>query len=322
MSNYVIRSFVFILILILIIGLYIFFYSSLTRNAYGPTTKAQIEQSFENALIKDYEMLILGNSRIYRGINPDMFSTSAYNFAHDDDSYNQMYYKLQYVLAHKNIKYLILGVDYFQFSFMSDSRNYVYSQLLPKEYSNDYPLINKALLMGLDNYFGIDKFRTTLNALSTTIKGDTTEKAYLKDNGQYIKPGKATKNDKIIRDYKMLTQQKRYFELILDECEKKGIEVFMVMPPIRENELKTYPTSVISFYSNYFNKSAGQNVHFLDYSQNSLFEYTDYTDITHLNAASANRLSVLLNSRISTLLNSRIANYAQEGSRMVFTDRE
>lgn len=313
MPTCVLRSFVFVLILILIIGAYIFFFSSLTRSVYGPTTKAQIEQSFENALRKDYEMLILGNSRIYRGLNPDMFSTRAYNFAHDDDSYNQMYYKLQYILAQKDIKYLILGVDYFQFSFMSDSRNYVYSQLLPKEYSDDYPLFNKALLMGLDNYFGIDKFRTTLNALSTTIKGDTTEKAFLKGNGQYIKPGKATKNDKITRDYKMLNKQKNYFELILAECEKKDIEVFMVMPPIRENELETYPKSVISFYTNYFKKSAGENAHFLDYSQSSLFEYTDYTDITHLNAASAIRLS--------SLLNSRIVNYMHEDNSIVFTDR-
>ncbi|WP_461488949.1 hypothetical protein, partial [Pontibacter sp. HJ8] len=102
MSNYVLRSFGFNLILIFIIGLYISSYSILTQSAYGPTTKAQIEQSFENALRKDYDMLILGNSRIYRGINPEKFSTNAYNFAHDDDSYNQMYYKLKYVLADKN----------------------------------------------------------------------------------------------------------------------------------------------------------------------------------------------------------------------------
>ena len=60
------------------------------------STQDQLEISFNNVLQKKFDLLMLGNSRIYRGLNPDKFSIDSYNFSHDNDSYNQLYYKLKY----------------------------------------------------------------------------------------------------------------------------------------------------------------------------------------------------------------------------------
>ena len=69
-------------------------------------TAEQIKMSFENSIADNYNCYFLGNSRIYRNINPEMMTTvKAYNFGHDNDSYNQMYYKLLYLLI-VAVKYL------------------------------------------------------------------------------------------------------------------------------------------------------------------------------------------------------------------------
>ena len=55
----------------------------------GPSTKELVDFNFNHALENNYNLLILGNSRIYRGINPDKLSLSAYNFAFDAEYSNQ-----------------------------------------------------------------------------------------------------------------------------------------------------------------------------------------------------------------------------------------
>ena len=90
---------------------------------------------FRNAEKRPYDMVFMGNSRIYRGLNPDSFTTKSYNFAHDNDSYNQIYYKLLFLTAqNKKIQIVLLGVDYFEYSVFSDSRNYEYSKIFNKSY--------------------------------------------------------------------------------------------------------------------------------------------------------------------------------------------
>ena len=64
----------------------------------------QLRVSFNNVLQNDFDLLLLGNSRVYRGVNPDKLSVSSYNFSHDNDGFNQLYFKLEY-LEKRNISY-------------------------------------------------------------------------------------------------------------------------------------------------------------------------------------------------------------------------
>ena len=59
---------------------------SLLSVKYGPSTKDQIEYSFKRAINSDCNLLILGNSRVYRGLNPAIWHQKAVKFAHDKDS--------------------------------------------------------------------------------------------------------------------------------------------------------------------------------------------------------------------------------------------
>ncbi|AEA42197.1 hypothetical protein Fluta_0188 [Fluviicola taffensis DSM 16823] len=265
----------------------------------GPSTRQQIQYSFENASLLNYDMVIVGNSRTYRGLNPDKFNQRTFNFSHDNDSYNQIYFKLKFLEGkRKKISSVILGLDYFQFSFISNTRNYIYGDLLSDEYLKDYDTQN-LFYQKIDYYINnIDP--KNLKALSFKSKE---EKPFLKENGQYISPGLATENDSIERDIKRLDFQTKYFKKVIDFCQKKKVRVFIVMPPCRSNELISYSKVEIDEFNAFIKTFTKiKNVYYLNYSTTSNFNTKDYTDITHLNEKAANRFSKMLNNDINHLI--------------------
>lgn len=277
------------------------------KETYGLTTKEQIEYSFKRIKDSKYNGIILGNSRMYRGINPDKLKFgNFYNFAHDNDSFNQMYYKLLYVenKSNKKIKYLIMGVDYFQFSFLSDTRNYIYGNKFSNEYMKDFEN-SKNFINKLNFYFEekATKFKISLNTLLEVMKNRKIIKTYkLEENGWYHEQinKKGQLSDTVKREWEILEVQKKYFFYILEYCKKNNIKVFMVMAPLRKVEEKYYPKEIVGKYKKFFISNIGIN--YLDYSHylDSNIEY--FEDVTHLNEKGANKFSEELNNKISSLL--------------------
>lgn len=287
--KFIIPAFVYCLIAVIVMP-------KLLSIQNGPSTAQQIKFSLENALKKDYKIIILGNSRTYRGIAPDMFSLSTYNFSHDNDSYNQIFYKLELLLSNKKeFDYLILGVDYFQFSFKSDTRNYVYADILNENYLNDFN--NDLWKLKFDYYL------SNLNPKKLLSLRSKNNMPFLKENGQYIKPGLAFETDTIQMDIKRLDFQVNYFKMILELCQIKKITVFMVMLPVRPNELKSYTKEETEEFDSFIESFTNQKtIFYLNYSKNPDFKTIDYTDITHLNEVAANRFSKILNTDILKLI--------------------
>lgn len=265
--------------------------------ANGPSTKQQLAQSFKNAGSRNYELLILGNSRAYRGINPDILSYKAFNFSHDNDSYNQLYYKLKYVIDQdKEIKYVILGTDYFQFSVHSDSRNYAYADFLGSDYLSDYKGSN-ILIKKIEYYV------SNINPKKIRLLFSEKGRPFLRENGQYIKPGIATEKDSIQRDFNRLDLQIKYFEKTLSLCKEQDIKVFIVMLPTRQNELKSYTENEMAEFTTFIDSyTDDEHVFYLNFSENEDFTIVDYTDLTHLNEKAANRFTELLDKRIMDLI--------------------
>lgn len=303
MSHFIKQLFIFAtfasLLAVIYIAFAVFILPKLLELRYGPSTQTQIQLSFENSLKRDYQMLILGNSRLYRGFNPDVFALKTYNFSHDNDTYNQLYYKLLYLKKHnKHFQYLILGIDYFQFSFLSNEKNYIYINLFDEDYLRDYSSNSKGfetikykLLYYLD-MINPAKLR------KLAIK----RRAFLKENGQYICFWIASPNDNIKREYNRIPIQVDYFEKILRECNQNKITVFLVMPPLRENEYRQYLKDVLDEYENFFNKHTSDNCFYLNYSLNHDFKLEDFADITHLNETAADKFSRRLSDDIINLI--------------------
>lgn len=262
----------------------------------GINIEQQLEKSFSYAGSRQYDLAVMGNSRMFCGVNPDKLEIPSYNFSHNNDSYNQAYWKLQWLKAHdKRIKYLVLGVDYFQFGIFTDSRNYAYFQFLDKAYQNDYPKRNYRL-----QYYK-DLLRP--QKIRSLFKKEVEDRHDVKPNGQYIRFGTPKEGAFIRRDKKVKQIQVDYFNRILAECKKEGIQVFLVMPPLREAEMKNYTQKEVADFDAKMKALVSEgHVAYFNFSRDPHFKWNDFIDFTHLSQQAADRFSAQLNDSISKTL--------------------
>ncbi|NQY68442.1 MAG: hypothetical protein HRT72_12080 [Flavobacteriales bacterium] len=292
MKKFIINSTIFLIPASIYILFALFALPQLLSIKNGPNTYTQIEKSFTNAVQKEYEIFILGNSRTYRGIDPDQFAPPTFNFSHDNDSYNQSYYKLKFLEDHKiTPKCVVLGIDYFTFGYKSGTRNYVYAELLGNEYLKDF---KHSVL-----FYKVERLREKLNPKLLFNLFPKKTLPYLKTNGQYIQPGVPSVTDRAIRNCYMSPFQLTYFERIIKHCQKQSIQLFLVMPPVRQKELSIYPDyELVDFDSTIQSYCDDQTVYYLNYSLDPTFTIKDYYDITHLSYEGSKKLSKKINARI------------------------
>ena len=265
----------------------------------GPSTGEQITKSFTKVKETPFDLLILGNSGTYRGINPAVLEIPAFNFSHDNDSYNQIFYKIIW-LEEQNIdfNYVVLGVDYFQFNVRSSTRNYLYNSYLNDDYKKDYPKSSAyTLFFDRTMILDVNRMKYLQNLLYSTSSS-----RFQRDNGQYLNPHQATKDDKAKYSIKRLPFQEKYFKLILAYCKTHEIKVFLTMMPARKNALINYERKDIVEFNSFIESFSNNDVHFLNYSEQKGWTLDDYTDITHLNEAAANRFTKQLNDTINDIL--------------------
>ncbi|HEX8563152.1 MAG TPA: hypothetical protein VF676_09260 [Flavobacterium sp.] len=265
----------------------------------GPSTTTQITTSFKQSIERPYDLYIFGNSRMYRGIDPDCFAMKAYNFSHDSDSFNQIYYKLLYLLDHtQDFDYIVLGMDFFQFSFKSEIRNYAYSSVLGDDYMSDFE--SGKMESHLRHYFDNMNPKKLLS-IRAKVKAPI-----LKKNGHLITFEAATEQDSIERDIRRLKFQMQYFNKVISLCKRERIVVFMTMLPTRKNELASYTAAEMAEFRSYISRVVeDQNVFLLDYTNAAGYTIKDYTDVSHFNEQGARKFSSKLNDTIQKLIVAR-----------------
>jgi hypothetical protein len=282
--------------------------------AAGPSLQERIDAGFNGIRARRYDCVAVGNSRIYRGINPDKLGVSAYNFAQDDDAFNQIYYKLRYMDDHGvRVQTLVIGVDYFQFSFLSDRRNFAYARHFAKGYIDDFTRppqgagrVMWAALHPIDeaafNAFMIRHFTRPAALLLerglATLRHEAAApsvRVFVKDNGQYVVEAPPGPLVPVERDATRLPIQVRYFEASLDWARQNGMRVFLVMPPLHRRELASYAPGVIEAFDRWLAARAGAyGATYLNFSTHPDFGDGDFADVTHLTAEAADRWSEMV----------------------------
>jgi hypothetical protein len=286
MKKFALRIAVFFLILFtcyLVFAIYLL--PNLLEKYIGPSDMQQIEFSAHQAENKEYDLLLLGNSKLYRGLNPALFTLKTYNFSNANDSYNQKYFKLKFLeKKNKSFKYLILGIDYFEFNVFSDTRNYEYGSIFDDSYFADYPTKNYAF----SHYFNRVDIENVKALLLYLQYGN---KHYLNENGQYRTTGITSESDTITRSIKRIQILEKYFSKIIEHCNQKKVKVFLLLMPLREVEINM-------FINSYVNK----DVVLLNYTNDKRLSVKDYSDACHLNEKGADKFSKMLNDTIMSII--------------------
>lgn len=304
MSKLISKLTILLVLFALLVYVYCRLASTVAVKYYGENIEEQIRKSFKNSIKDDYNCYFLGNSRIYRNINPELFdSVNAYNFGHDNDTYNQMYYKLLYLINNgEKIEYLIIGTDYFQFSYLADARNYVYVDLLPSEYLADYPDSSTKVARRLDRIkrLWISK-QNAFTALLNYAMGNPPPNniPYQKDNGQYCVEGTAKGDETIQFDFSIMDIQYDYFKRIIELCVDENIDLYVVMPPLWEAMVESGTDEEFDKFNKMIIDSLKDTPYENQYINycilNGLSSYEDFSDATHLSPEVADTYSGYLN---------------------------
>lgn len=308
MGKFILKILIFLFIAFILSAIYLIYSRFIYRNALGISTSEQITNTFKFAEKSNHQMLIIGSSLLYRGINPDSITfIKSYNASHDNDSYNQFYYKLLRITSkNPSITHIILGVDYFNFSRFTSSRNYIYKNFFPKEYIQDY-IDRKEQTNSINKFIEINYSNTFTFLIKQSMKyySGRAEQRFMKDNGQFIIPFQIAKENQKMstrENYTPIDIQINYFKKIVDLTKQKKLKLILVFPPVREYILD-YPLEKDKiFLDSLWSSSVSENIYFLNYSRDKRFILKDFHDYIHLNTKGADKFSSILNKDIQQIL--------------------
>jgi hypothetical protein len=257
----------------------------------------------------DAEVLILGNSHSFFGINPQYFKSKAFNFSNvsqglfaDELLFNK------HIERFGNLKYLILNVDYFTLSQKDNSselewRNYFYEAQMGietdlvsnfdlKKYSLAFAPPFKVTVNSVQDYF----LKGTLAECNST--GWAAKQGVGPDNSPRMGIIIAKKHEDGSVDFNNnIARLKR----IIQKCKSKNIHVILVTMP------------VTSYYAAEVNKSKLEkifkvcgaldsgydNVQYINLFQDRRFNNSDFYDTDHLNTNGAKKCSKIINASIN-----------------------
>ena len=277
------------------------------RQKYGPGTGEQIDQAFQRVQSSPaFDSLALGNSRIYRGLNPELWGNS-YNFAHDGDSWNQVYYKLLFLQqAGKLPRQLVLGLDYFSFSQLDSSRIEFYQKVFPPAFSQDFwqapppqrwgESLNLAGNAWMDRHF--------FQVFPLLFQPGETVQRTLSASGQYRiqadpkRPYLRSAYNPVRRDSRRLPVLVDYFRRTLALARQQHIPVTLVMPPCNLFERQAYTEPMRADFWEFVRAEKG-DARVISFEADEHFNLRDYQDFTHLKVEAADRFSALLWARMA-----------------------
>jgi hypothetical protein len=285
----------------------------------GPNTEEMVDRQFQNVLNKNFDILILGNSRTFQAIDPASLDKKAYNFSFNSDTYHHYFYKLKW-LKEKNVhfKNVILGVDYFEFSRLINDNTRYYKKYFDSSFLAPYDSINNPK-WNLINFDPINqKVNKYMNENYTQLIFP-----YFEGIKQCIHPNKNLKipyltdfgfsgtynhneiNNDYSRDSTILNFQLDYFNKTLEFCKSGKIGIILIIVPFHQKGLVSYTESQMKKFDEFYKKYAldygGQ---YLNFSRNlrGVFKDADYENESHLNVYGMRKFTVILNDTLNSII--------------------
>lgn len=281
-----------------------FFYRFIPNN-YTEKQK-QILQNY------DSEVLILGNSHSFYGVSPAFFTKKTYNLSNISQSlyFDELLLK-KHIISFKNLKYVILTIDYFTLSQKDDTSEDLWRKYYYQHYMHlDVPTISKfdpknyslAITRNLEmNIELLQKYRNDKKLVECNDLGwGRYEGVNLEYNNSVTAIDIVKKNEDGLTDFK---SNELRLQRMIDLCNKDKIKLVLITMPVtsyyaknvNENKLRKIVASC-----NYFEEK-NKNVIYLNLFQSPQFDNNDFYDTDHLNSKGAEKCSRIVNQFIIDL---------------------
>lgn len=273
---------------------------------------------FERQL-NSIEVLSLGSSNAYYGINPTEFSCQGFNLAFNAQS---MFYDLEFIKKYlpvmPNLKVVILPAIFYTtgtklVGTSQDWRMYFYAQYygLSNELENNNITDNVKRSIDSRNYSKIALYSDTLYA--HVKNGFSGHVDYIPEsNGWYNSkdvPRLNSENNVAVSgaaahsasyDLKIASRNTVYWQEIIDILKKKNIQVILVRLPEDISITSKLDKNKVAHFTSLMTQLASKNnIPFIDYSQDQRFNSSDYTFMPdHLNPDGAKKFSAIFDEEI------------------------
>lgn len=259
---------------------------------------------------QEIEVLILGSSHVYFGVNPDLFTRNCFNLAHIAQTPEfdlKLFQKYQDQLT--NVKVLLYPISYFTLFWDLQSsaeswrmKNYtIYYQLDAARSVNDYAEL-LSIKPKLNYQRVIDYYTKHKSEIAVTPKGwGFNCLAQYSQNLEESAPVAAQRHT--LPTHQFYPKNSNEVDQLLQLCKQQDIKVILFFPPASEPYRKLVdPKQLQMTYQKidtFLNKFS--NCTFLDFFADTTFIRQDFLDADHLNDQGAIKLSHKLNQEINKL---------------------
>lgn len=259
---------------------------------------------------REVEVLYLGSSHIYYGINPEYSQLKSFNAAHISQSLN---YDLAILEKYKNnwsnLKYIIIPVDYFSMYTTIETgveqwrvKNYtIYYALNPiANHEGHFELTTGKFSANVSRLWAYQQNGS--NDLSCNKLGWGTDYNSKKAH-DLIKTGKTAAERHTVKtiDKSCFEKNTKALETIIGFARKKNIEVIFITCPAYKSYVNRLNQKQLKSTISFINKLCSENSNTIYYNLLNDNSYTskDFYDADHLNEIGAKKLTLQLDNLIN-----------------------
>jgi len=257
------------------------------------------------------EVLVLGTSHTYKGINPNVFKHNVFIGAADSQPLYYDYRILNYFLIERpnlvNLKYVIISCDYatlntgHNLSTLKESNYYIFWKF---NYVNGLKWYEKFKCfdpnLNIERYYLLNYKMKRCDSLGWNCYClDTVKQSMLKDIAKNIVIKHTFKNIESDR----FKNNKQYLKDIAIDCNKRGITLLLLNTPKTNEYISSLYRPQMKSINDYANLLVHKytNVKYLNWQTCDGFNFNDFIDSDHLNSSGASKLGVKLDSLLFEL---------------------
>ncbi len=258
---------------------------------------------------RNVQILFLGSSHAYYGINPEFVKSNSFNAAMTSQSLDYDLAILEkYNGKWDNLKVIILPVDYFSMFGMLKTgieawrvKNYniYYGFNSSISFADNTEIFSKRLT---DNYKRLIRYKTDNKSdLNCTTLGSGTD--YNSHNSQNIvETGKIAAKRHTAKDYRWFDRNSDLLASIVSFAKERNIKIILYTSP-------AYKTYIENLDKNQLNRTyeviqkivnSNANVKYYNFLNDKSFDRTDFYDGDHLNEIGAKKMTLKMDSLIKS----------------------
>ncbi|MEI7990616.1 MAG: hypothetical protein WCI88_16405 [Chloroflexota bacterium] len=260
------------------------------------------------------QVLVLGNSHPWMGINPELFDYPGFNLANlGQDLYYDEGLFFKYVDRMPNLRLVMMGISHHTLEFKFENRkgtnwlSCLYLRefgIFPQDpfYISKFDYCVLAMMGGNNPFNNILSWQENVNIYGSNNVVNAFGWATLKNRPKIIKPEEAKNRVQGLNsmtDQKLLTVNLQRLERIQQKLQQRNIQLVLVTVPVTKYYFDSITPDRYERMQNALREfSKKYDVPYYNYLNDASFDLTDFYNSGHLDVQGSKKFTQILNTQI------------------------